>query len=42
MTIRCIYLLNRERLGRIDGRDHAELLAALRVLHLTITEALSI
>lgn len=42
MTIRCIYLLNLERIGRIDGRDHAELLVALRALPLTILEALTI
>ena len=42
MTIRCIYLLNRERIGRIDGRDHAELLAALRVLHISLIEALTL
>ena len=42
MTIRCIYLLNRERIGCISGKDHAELLADLRALHLTILEALNI
>ena len=42
MKLHTIYLLNRERIGCISGKDHAELLADLRALHLTILEALNI
>jgi hypothetical protein len=41
MSARTRNLLYWELIGRISPKDHAELLEALRTLHLTITEALA-
>jgi hypothetical protein len=42
MSIRTCNLLHWELIGRISPKDHAELLADLRALHLTVIEALII
>jgi hypothetical protein len=42
MTVRCIYLLARERIDKATPAEHYELLEALRALHLTIIEALTL